>query len=100
MLLIPTVPPTGDEAQLSLEPITILDRKLVKKHFSPLTMVLVQGSNTETLYLWMPFGGPTCSNISRISTLEVKVYFKRWGMIGGRSEVAFRELVRDIGDKP
>ncbi|KAA8547401.1 hypothetical protein F0562_003735 [Nyssa sinensis] len=42
----PSLPPTSPDGQLQLEPIAILDRKLIKKHDRPFTMVLVQWSNS------------------------------------------------------
>ncbi|KAA8541233.1 hypothetical protein F0562_025160 [Nyssa sinensis] len=36
----PSLPPTSPDGQLQLEPIAILDRKLIKKHDRPFTMVL------------------------------------------------------------
>lgn len=42
----PELPLVGEDGQIQLEPLAILDRKLVKRNNSPSTEVLVQWSNS------------------------------------------------------
>lgn len=75
-----TLPVTNEHGQLQLAPLTILDRKMIKRNNRPHSMVLVQWTNSlpedATWESWLGRVGMISTNVFQISNLEVKVFWR------------------------